>query len=192
MAWGDAVIVAPESIADIAQKPIGTGAFRFVELGAGRPDRRWRRTPTTGARRRKLDQRDLPLHLRPDRRLRGDDGRAISTPSPAIPAPENLPQFEADPRFQVIVGNTEGETILAMNNAQPPLDNVQGARGDRPCHRPAGDHRRRDVRLRHADRRAFRAAQPGLCRPDRAVGLRPREVEGAAGRGRGREPERCR
>src|SRR5690606_17001269 len=41
------------------------------------------------------------------------------------PAPENVPQFEADDRFQVILGNTEGETILAMNNKRPPLDNVK-------------------------------------------------------------------
>jgi peptide/nickel transport system substrate-binding protein len=40
------------------------------------------------------------------------------------PAPENLPQFEADPRFQVIVGNTEGETILSTNNKMPPFDNI--------------------------------------------------------------------
>jgi peptide/nickel transport system substrate-binding protein len=42
-----------------------------------------------------------------------------------FPAPENLPQFEADPRFQVLVGSTEGETILAMNNKLPPLDDVR-------------------------------------------------------------------
>ena len=29
MAWGDAVIVAPESIEGIKQKPVGTGAFMF-------------------------------------------------------------------------------------------------------------------------------------------------------------------
>ena len=40
-----------------------------------------------------------------------------------FPAPENLPQFEADPRFQVLVGNTEGETILSTNNKMPPFDN---------------------------------------------------------------------
>ena len=39
-----------------------------------------------------------------------------------FPAPENLPQFDSDPRFQVLVGSTEGETILATNNANPPLD----------------------------------------------------------------------
>ncbi|PHQ68952.1 MAG: ABC transporter substrate-binding protein, partial [Paracoccus sp.] len=33
--------------------------------------------------------------------------------------------LEADPRFKVIVGTTEGETILAMNNTRPPLDNIK-------------------------------------------------------------------
>ena len=42
---------------------------------------------------------------------------------PVFPAPENLPQFDADPRFQVVVGSTEGETILSTNNKQPPFDN---------------------------------------------------------------------
>ncbi len=36
-----------------------------------------------------------------------------------------MAQFENDPRFRVVIGSTEGETILAMNNAKPPLDNVK-------------------------------------------------------------------
>ena len=44
---------------------------------------------------------------------------------PNYPAPENLAQFEADPRFQVLVGSTEGETILAMNNAREPFDDIR-------------------------------------------------------------------
>ena len=42
---------------------------------------------------------------------------------PIYPAPETLPQIQADPRFKVLVGTTEGETILAMNNRNKPLDN---------------------------------------------------------------------
>lgn len=42
---------------------------------------------------------------------------------PVFPAPENLAQFEADPRFKVVVGSTEGETILSTNNKQAPFDN---------------------------------------------------------------------
>jgi len=35
MAWGDAVIVAPESIENIKTNPVGTGAFKFVEWVQG-------------------------------------------------------------------------------------------------------------------------------------------------------------
>ena len=44
---------------------------------------------------------------------------------PVYPAPENLAQFEADPRFQVIVGTTEGETVLALNNGREPFDDIR-------------------------------------------------------------------
>jgi len=42
-----------------------------------------------------------------------------------FPAPELLDQFKSNPQFQVIVGSTQGETIVALNNAHPPLDNVK-------------------------------------------------------------------
>ena len=122
MAWGDAVIVAPESIENIASNPIGTGAFTFTDWVEGdrielaRNDAYWGDAPA----------------------LQTVTFRFISDPTAAFaavmaedvdafvgfPAPENLPQFEADPRFQVLVGNTEGETILSMNNKMPPFDNV--------------------------------------------------------------------
>ena len=122
MAWGDAVIVAPESIETIASNPIGTGAFAFSDWVQGdrlelvRNDAYWGDAPA----------------------LESATFRFISDPTAAFaavmaedvdafvgfPAPENLPQFEADPRFQVLVGNTEGETILSMNNQMPPFDNV--------------------------------------------------------------------
>lgn len=122
MAWGDAVIVAPESIENIASNPIGTGAFKFSDWVQGdrieleRNEAYWG-TPAT---------------------LENATFRFISDPTAAFaavmaedvdvfvgfPAPENLPQFEADPRFQVLVGNTEGETILSTNNKMPPFDNL--------------------------------------------------------------------
>jgi len=43
---------------------------------------------------------------------------------PRVAAP-NLDSFKSDPRFQVMVGGTEGKTILAMNNKKPPLDNLK-------------------------------------------------------------------
>lgn len=121
LAWGDAVIVAPESAADNATKPIGTGAFKFMDWVQG-------------------DHIDIvknPDYWGTPANLETATFRFISDPTAAFaammaedidvfagfPAPENVPQFQADPRFQVLAGNTEGETILAMNNKQPPFDN---------------------------------------------------------------------
>jgi peptide/nickel transport system substrate-binding protein len=44
---------------------------------------------------------------------------------PIYPAPENLDQFRADKRFTVVVGNTEGKTILAINNGKKPFDDLK-------------------------------------------------------------------
>ncbi|NKB28785.1 MAG: ABC transporter substrate-binding protein [Rhodobacteraceae bacterium] len=122
MAWGDAVIVAPESIETIASNPVGTGAFKFSDWVQGdrieivRNDDYWGEPA----------------------KLEAATFKFISDPTAAFgammaedldvfinfPAPENLPQFDADPRFQVLVGSTEGETILAINNKLPPMDNI--------------------------------------------------------------------
>lgn len=123
MAWGDAVIVAPESIENIKTNPVGTGAFKFVNWNQG--DRielakngdYWG-TPA------KLDNVTFKFISDPTAAfaaVMAEDVNAFV----GFPAPENLPQFEADPRFQVLVGSTEGETILSTNNKQPPLDNVK-------------------------------------------------------------------
>ena len=44
---------------------------------------------------------------------------------PGYPAPETLVQFEADPRFQLLIGSTEGETILSTNNKAEHLSDVR-------------------------------------------------------------------
>ena len=122
MAWGDAVIVAPESIEKIASNPIGTGAFTFSDWVQG--DR--------------LELTRNENYWGNPAALESATFRFISDPTAAFaavmaedvdvfvgfPAPENLPQFEADSRFQVLVGNTEGETILSTNNKMPPFDNL--------------------------------------------------------------------
>lgn len=121
LAWGDAVIVAPESIGEAATHPIGTGAFMFADWVQGDH----------------INISRNPNYWGTPAALETATFRFIADPTAAFaalmaedvdvfvgyPAPENLPQFEADPRFQVLVGNTEGETILAMNNAREPFDN---------------------------------------------------------------------
>jgi peptide/nickel transport system substrate-binding protein len=44
---------------------------------------------------------------------------------PNFPAPEALEVFKRDPRFNVVVGTTEGEVPLILNNKKPPLDDVR-------------------------------------------------------------------
>lgn len=123
MAWGDAVIVAPESIENIKTNPIGTGAFKFTNWVQGD----------------KIDLEKNGAYWGTPAKLDKVSFKFISDPTAAFaavmaedvnafvgfPAPENLPQFEADPRFQVLVGSTEGETILSTNNKMPPFDNVK-------------------------------------------------------------------
>ncbi|MCR9124656.1 MAG: ABC transporter substrate-binding protein [Rhodobacteraceae bacterium] len=124
MAQGDASIVAPESADTNTTKPVGTGPFRYDAWTRGdrlilvrNPDYR--------------DAGDVSLG-RVEFRFIADAAAATAAMMageidafPGFPAPELLTQFQADPRFNVVVGSTEGEVILAMNNAKPPFDNIE-------------------------------------------------------------------
>lgn len=123
MAWGDAVIVAPESIANDATTPIGTGPFKFT---------RWVQGDRVEIARNDAYWGDAPALASATFKFISDPNAAFAAlmagdvdAFPNFPAPETLDQFKADPRFSVIVGSTEGETILAMNNKQPPLNDVR-------------------------------------------------------------------
>lgn len=123
MAWGDAVIVASESIENIKTNPVGTGAFKFANWVQG-------------------DQIELvrnEAYWGTPANLETATFKFISDPTAAFaammaedvdvfysyPAPENLPQFEADARFEVLVGSSEGETILAINNLMEPFTDLR-------------------------------------------------------------------
>ena len=123
LGWGDAVIVAPESADGNKERPVGTGPFRFSEWTKGteielvRNDDYWGDAPAL----ERASFRIVPDPVAASAALQAGDVQAF----PNFPAPELVPVFEADPRFTVQVGTTEGETILAMNNARPPLDDVR-------------------------------------------------------------------
>ncbi len=123
LAWGDAVMVAPESIEDIKNLPIGTGAFRFEQWRRGdqislsRNADYWGEAASLEAATFKFISEPTAAYAA---MLAGDIDAFYS-----YPAPENLAQFERDPRFTVLSGNTEGETILAMNNQQAPFDDIR-------------------------------------------------------------------
>lgn len=123
MAWGDAVILAPESVETNATNPVGTGPYKLgqwvqgdrVELVLN--DAYWGEKPA-------LARATFKFISDPTAAFNAVMAEDVDV-FPNFPAPETLAQFEHDPRFQVLVGTTEGETILAMNNKKAPLDNVK-------------------------------------------------------------------
>ncbi|UWQ14881.1 ABC transporter substrate-binding protein [Aliiroseovarius sp. M344] len=123
MAWGDAVIVAPESIENAATAPVGTGPFTFVEWAKGdhvtiaRNDAYWGDAPA-------LAKATFKFISDPNAAFAAMMAEDVDA-FPNFPATETLAQFEADPRFNVIVGSTEGETILSMNNKSGPLADLR-------------------------------------------------------------------
>ncbi|MEJ8572864.1 ABC transporter substrate-binding protein [Microbaculum marinum] len=123
MGWGDAVIVAPESADGNKSSPVGTGPFKFVEWVSGdhvtldrNPD--YWGTPVA------LEEatfKFIPDPAAAVAALMAGDVDAFAN----FPAPESVPQFEADPRFTVAIGSTEGETILSTNNGKKPFDDIR-------------------------------------------------------------------
>jgi peptide/nickel transport system substrate-binding protein len=123
MGWGDAVIVSSKSAATNLTKPIGTGPYQVGEWVKAdhltlvrNPN--YSGTPPT------LDKVTFRFISDPTAATNAMLAEDIDVFS-AFPAPELVGQFKADPRFDVIIGSTQGETIVAMNNARPPLDNVK-------------------------------------------------------------------
>jgi peptide/nickel transport system substrate-binding protein len=122
MAWGDAVIVAPESAEKNASFPIGTGPFKFSRWQKG-TGIHLLKNPDYWGEPVSLDW--VKFNIVPDSAasyaalMAGDlDGFTN------FPAPELLRQIGKDKRFNIVVGETEGETILGINNQKPPFDNV--------------------------------------------------------------------
>jgi peptide/nickel transport system substrate-binding protein len=122
MGWGDAVMVAPESAGTNKEKPIGTGPFKFQNWAKGsaitlvKSDHYWGDPVFLD----KAEFRIVPDAAAQVTALLSGDVQAI----PFFP-PDAVAQVKDDPNLKVVIGSTEGETILAMNNKKPPFDNLK-------------------------------------------------------------------
>ena len=125
MAWGDAVIVGPESAADNATKPIGTGPFTFVNWVQG-DHIEIAKNPSYWGTPVKLDKATFKYIGDPTAAMAALQAGDVDA-FPFFPAPELLDALKADPRFTVEVGSTEGETVLGINNERIPDVKVREA-----------------------------------------------------------------
>jgi len=123
MGWGDAVIVAPESADGNKEKPVGTGPFKFENWAKGssitivkNPDY-WGEPVAL----EKAEFRIIPDAAAAIPAMLSGDVQAF----PNMPVGDALPQIQADPRFEVVIGATEGETILSTNNKKEPFNNLK-------------------------------------------------------------------
>jgi peptide/nickel transport system substrate-binding protein len=119
---GDAVIVAPESADNNANEPIGTGPFAFVQWDKGSRVVLEAYGPYWGE----------PVHLTKASYVFIGDTATMTNALLAGDidgtnnfATDALAVFEGNPQFNVLVGTTEGETILSTNNRKPPFDNLK-------------------------------------------------------------------
>ncbi len=124
LAQGPAVIVSEASVETNAQRPVGTGAFRFDSWTRGDRLRLVKNADHRNADAVALDAVEFRFIAEPaaaSAALLAEELDAF----PGFPAPELVPQFEADPRFDVRISSTEGEVILAMNNAKEPFTDIR-------------------------------------------------------------------
>ncbi len=122
MGLGDAVIVASESAATNKEKPIGTGPFKFdswtkgASIKLSKAEGYWGEPVAL----EKVEFRVIPDAAAAVPALLAGDVQAF----PIIPA-EALAQLRAEPKLKVVVGLTEGETILSLNNKKAPFDKLE-------------------------------------------------------------------
>jgi peptide/nickel transport system substrate-binding protein len=124
MGEGPAVILDPKSAPATASKPIGTGPYRFETWAKGSAITltRWDGFRTPGvARMKKVTFRFVSDPAAQVAALLAGD---IDT-FPRFEAPQSLKQFQQDARFSVVIGGTEGKTIVSINNRKKPFDDVR-------------------------------------------------------------------
>jgi peptide/nickel transport system substrate-binding protein len=121
MAMPAALIVAPESADTNKTKPIGTGPFKFDHWRNGseitlvkNPDY-W----GTPASLEHVTFRIIPDAAAAIPALLSGDVQAFANVPPTAAA-----QVKDDPRLKIVVGTTEGETIMSINNKKPPFDKL--------------------------------------------------------------------
>jgi peptide/nickel transport system substrate-binding protein len=119
---GTAVILHPDSAAQAATNPVGTGPYTLAEWKKGS-------SITLVAR---PDARARPAIRRVTFRFINDPAAQVAAllagdidGMPRFGALQSLKQFQSDPRFTVAIGSTAGKGQLTINNKRKPFDDVR-------------------------------------------------------------------
>jgi peptide/nickel transport system substrate-binding protein len=124
MGENTAVILHPDSAANAATKPIGTGPYKLDSWAKGTAVTlsKWDGFRDANA----IKVKKVTFRFINDSAaqvaalLAGDiDGM------PRFQSPQSLKQFQADKRFMVEVGSTAGKGIMTINNRKKPFDDVR-------------------------------------------------------------------
>ena len=123
MGQATSIIVEPKSAATNATKPVGTGPYTLASWAKGSsvtlaawPGFR----AAQGIRIKRAIFRFIPDSAAQVAALLAGDVDAF----PRV-TPRSVPQFQSNPRFQVVVSNSLAKTILAINNARKPLNDIR-------------------------------------------------------------------
>jgi peptide/nickel transport system substrate-binding protein len=118
-----AVVIDEKSAAGEVNHPIGTGPYQFAawNKGASVTLEKW-----SGFR----DPDKIAIAHATFRFISDSSAQAAALLAGDIDdfpeiAATDVPQFQGDSRFQVLIGGTEGKTILAINNKKKPLDDLK-------------------------------------------------------------------
>ncbi|HET6599141.1 MAG TPA: ABC transporter substrate-binding protein [Burkholderiaceae bacterium] len=124
MGENTAVILDPKSAATTATHPVGTGPYKLENWAKGSSITLVKNEGYRNA--SKVQMKKVTFRFINDNAaqvaalLAGDiDGM------PRFGAFESLKQFQNNPRFSVVVGGTEGKTIMTINNKRKPFDDVR-------------------------------------------------------------------
>jgi peptide/nickel transport system substrate-binding protein len=124
MGENTAVILDPKSAPATATHPVGTGPYKFEDWkkGSSITLTQWDGFRNAAAvKLKKVTFRFISDPAAQVAALLAGDVDAF----PQFSSPQSLKQFQSDPRFTVVIGGTEGKTIVAINNKKKPFDDIR-------------------------------------------------------------------
>jgi peptide/nickel transport system substrate-binding protein len=119
-----AIIVEPRSVATNATQPVGTGPYRLEAWARGSSVTLARWDGHRAAKEVKLRRVQMRFISDPAAQVAALLSGDVDV-FPRVSAAKSLKQFEANKKYQVLIGGSRAKTILAMNNKRKPLDDVR-------------------------------------------------------------------